>query len=257
MKTSQTAKLAGIVKFMDAYCRADKFDDYPAAHNGLEFENSGEVRKIAAAVDAGVAEIRAAAEIGADLLVVHHGMFWRPPIPAVGANYEKIRALVKSDIAVYAMHLPLDAHEKIGNNVLICRALNLRKIGRCFECGGAKIGVLAAAPAGGRAELERRLKKLFPKTYKEIPFGTKKPKRVAVCSGSCGDAVAEMPKLGIDTLVCGELREHHFAMAQELGLNLYPCGHCATERFGAEALGKLAAEKFSLGFEFIESENPL
>ncbi len=254
---NKVAKLSDVVAFMDAYCDINSIKDFPAAKNGLQFENGGKVRKIATAVDAGIAEVREAARLGADLLIAHHGMFWNAPIPMVGANYEKIKTLISSDIAVYAMHLPLDAHSQIGNNVLIAKGLGLRISGRCFECGGVDIGVVATSPKGGRATLENRLKKMFPQSYKEIKFGSENPKKIAICSGSCGDALEEMPLLGIDTLVCGELREHHFSVAQALNLNLYPCGHYATERFGVATLGELCAKKFSLECEFIEMGNPL
>lgn len=257
MKTKKIAKLAEVVKFMDEFCGKDLVKDFSPAHNGLQFENSGKVVKIASAVDAGIAEVREAKKMGANLLLTHHGMYWNSPIPAVASNYEKIKTLVDSDIAVYAMHLPLDAHDKIGNNVLIAKALNLKIVDRCFEHEGTKIGVVASLAKGGRNELEKRLKNLFPDTFKAIKFGSENPKKIAICSGSCGDVVGLLPSLNIDTLICGELREHHFSVAQALNLNLYPCGHYATERFGIAALGELVAKKFSLDCDFIEMNNPL
>ena len=254
---SGAVSLKSVADFLDKLSRKDDFADFDGAYNGLEFENSGQVRRIASAVDAGLGEIEAAAGLGADLLVVHHGMFWNPPIPAVGHNYEKIAALVRNDIAVYAMHLPLDAHEKIGNNTLLAKALGLRVAGGCFPVEGRNIGVLAAAPKGGVPELCARLKNLFPATYKEILFGGENPKKIAVCSGSCGDVVPLLRGMGIDTLVCGELRQKHFTMAREMRLNLFPCGHYATERFGAMALAEAAADKFGLPSNFIETRNPL
>lgn len=251
------AKLSDVVKFMDKFCGKDLVKDFSPAHNGLQFENSGKVAKIATAVDAGIAEIREAKKMGANMLLAHHGMYWDAPIPAVASNYEKIKTLVESDIAVYAMHLPLDAHNEIGNNVLIARALSLKIVGRCFEHEGTSIGVIASLSKGGRAELEKRLKNLFPDTFKAIRFGSESPKKIAICSGSCGDVIAMLPSLNIDTLICGELREHHFSVAQALNLNLYPCGHYATERFGIATLGELVAKKFSLECDFIEMNNPL
>ena len=249
--------LAEIVAFLDSYCRNGEFKDFDGAFNGLQFENSGSVSKIATAVDAGIAEIELAAHLGADLLLVHHGMFWNPPIPVVGPSYHKIKALMDNDISVYSVHLPLDDHGELGNNVLITEALGLRKIGRCFPCGEIDIGVLAAGPQGGIETLSTRLRKLFPDTYKEILFGSSKPKKIAICSGSCSDAVEAMPGLGVDTLVCGELRQRCFSMAQELHLNLFPCGHYATECFGVMALGELLARRFGLQSHFLEMRNPL
>lgn len=160
-------------------------------------------------------------------------------------------------MAVYAVHLPLDAHPQIGNNILIAQALNLTPVGGCFEHAGKQIGVLAEAPKAGISELERRLKSLFPSTYKQIQFGSITPSKIAICSGSCGDAVALLPEIGVDTLICGELRQRHYTMAQELRLNLYPCGHYATECFGIMALGELLAKRFGLECDFIEMSNPL
>ena len=251
------AKLADVVKFLDKFSNKDAFEDFEGSFNGLEFENSGAVGRIASAVDAGLGEIEAAAALGANLLIVHHGMYWTPPIPAVGHNYQKIKALLANDVAVYAMHLPLDAHPKVGNNVLLARALGLRITGSCFPHAGRGIGVLAACPKGGIDALRARLQNLFPATYKEILFGADAPKKIAICSGSCGDVVPLLRGMGIDTLVCGELRQKHFTMAREMRLNLFPCGHYATERFGVMALAETAAAKFNLPHNFIEMPNPL
>ena len=254
MKKVKLDKVAG---FLDKYFDVKNFPDYGGARNGLQFENSGGVCKVAAAVDAGLAEIEQAAEMGADLLIVHHGLFWNAPIPFVGSNYRKVKALIDSDMAVYSVHLPLDAHPRIGNNALIAKALSLDTLGRCFSHEGRDIAVLASPPPGGRAELQRRLKKLFPDTFKAIAFGPDKPKKIAICSGSCGEAVPQLNEFGIDTLICGELRQQHYVMAQEMQLNLYPCGHWATERFGIDALGGVLAKKFALKYSFIPSANPL
>lgn len=256
-KTKRAPELDEIVAFMDEYLAAADFNDYDGAKNGLQCANSGKVGLIATAVDAGLGEIKLAAHMGANLLIVHHGMFWNPPIPFVGANHDKIKTLVDSDMAVYSSHLPLDAHPKIGNNALLAKALGLKVISKCFDFHGSEIGVAAAAPKGGRDELERMLSALFPDTFKAIRFGSREPKVVGICSGGSGDCIAQLSQIGADTLVCGELSQYHFTTAQEQNLNLYPCGHYATERFGVMALGELVAEKFGLKCNFIEMRNPL
>ncbi len=256
-KSYKKASLDKVVNFLDKLSCKNDVADFSGSYNGLQFQNSGEVSRIAVAVDAGIAEIQAAADLGANLLIVHHGMLWNPPIPFVGSNYKKIRALVDNDIAVYSMHLPLDAHDKIGNNVLLANALDLKIKGRCFEHEGKKIGVLVESPKNGVEELENRLKNLFPQTFKAMRFGPEKAKNIAICSGSCGDVVPLLRSMGIDTLICGELRQKHFTMAQEMELNLYPCGHYATERYGVMALGEALAEEFNLPCNFIEMPNPL
>ena len=128
----KNVSLKKVVDFLDKYCKKNQYADFDGSYNGLQFENSGKVSRIATAVDAGIFEIEQAAALGADLLIVHHGMFWDALVPMVKHNYKKIKTLVDNDIAVYSMHLPLDAHEKIGNNVLLANALDLKIIGRCF-----------------------------------------------------------------------------------------------------------------------------
>ena len=178
------AELEDVVAFINSYLGVGDFKDYDGAKNGLQCSNSGKVTAIASAVDAGLGEIKVASHMGADLLIAHHGMFWSPPIPFTGGNYDKIKTLVDSDMAVYACHLPLDAHPQIGNNALIARALKLRAISSCFEYYGREIGVLAAAPKGGREELERRLSALFPETFKAVRFGASRRKSRYVRAGA-------------------------------------------------------------------------
>lgn len=254
----KSAKLNDIVKYINDYCKVADFADFKGALNGLQFENSGNVSRIATAVDAGLCEMKIAAHLGADLLIVHHGMYWNPPIPVVAHNYEKVKTLVDADMAVYSVHLPLDAHPEIGHNALIANALGLKILGGCYEYEGKNIGIVASSPKGGIDALESKLAALFPKTFKSIRFGSAAPKSIAICAGSPGDDAVEMlPKLGIDTLVCGELRQRHFTMAQEMNLNLFPCGHYATECFGVVALGELVAKKFGLKCDFIDMPNIL
>lgn len=249
--------LAQIADFASKLCRANLYKDYEPAHNGLQVENSGKVSKIACAVDAGLFEIQAAAEARADLLIVHHGLFWDFTPPIVGATYEKISTLIKNDIALFAMHLPLDRHPEIGNNAQIAKALNLDVVGTCCPFGGADIAMKAKSPKGGREEIAKRLQGLFPDTFKAIEFGSDKPKNVVICSGSSGDVVPHLHEIGADTFICGELRQRHYSMAQELKLNLYPCGHYATETFGVRAFTAEIAKKFKLEHAFIYTENPL
>ncbi|MBO7521276.1 MAG: Nif3-like dinuclear metal center hexameric protein [Opitutales bacterium] len=251
------AELKDIVHFIDSYLRVGAFKDFPGSYNGLQFQNSGRVTKIAAATDCGIEEVMAAKKIGADLLLVHHGMFWTPPIPVVKNSYKKIKTLIDSDIAVYSCHLPLDAHREIGNSALIAKSLGLEISGGCFNLEGEDIAVVAKTPKGGRAELAKRLKKLFPKTYKGFEFGAKNPKGIVICSGSGTTSILHLLSEGYDTLVCGELKQGQYVYAQENRINVYPCGHYATECCGIIALAKLVAKKFSLDYKFIKSENPL
>lgn len=251
------ANLKEITAFIDEFMRVKDFKDFPGSFNGLQFENSGNVLKIAAATDCGIEEIKSARAQGANLLLVHHGMYWTLPVPVVGANYRKIKELIDADMAVYSCHLPLDAHKEIGNSALIANSLGLEITGSCFNLDGEDMAVVCDVAKNSRLELSRRLKELFPTTYKGFEFGSKNPKKVVICSGSGSTSLSHLPFEGYDTMICGELKQGQYVFAQEQNLNVYPCGHYATECFGIDALAKITAQKFNLKYTFIGSQNPL
>ena len=186
-----------------------------------------------------------------------HGLFWNPPTPLVGPAITKIKLALDHNLAVYGSHLPLDCHPEIGNNVQLAQTLELKPVDTFLPYEHQDIAVIAEAPKGGRKQLAQKLKTCFPKTYQAIEYGSENPKRVAILTGSGQSAVPHLLPNGIDTLVTGELRQHHFSMAQELGLNLYPCGHYATEIFGVQALATEAAKKFNLDWVFLDQPCPL
>lgn len=256
-KTKPSAPLADIVAYCDERTRLHAVKDFPGAHNGLQFANSGKVTKIGAAVDAGLVPFQMAAERGIDFLVVHHGMFWKEQAPVTGPVYDKFRTLVKHDIAVYGSHLPLDAHPEIGNNAMLARKLGLTVASWFLPYEGVNIAALCDSGALHRAELAARLRTLFPKSFRAIECGREVPGKIAILSGSGRSALAHLKAQGCDTLITGELRQEHFNEAQESGFNLYPCGHYATEIFGVHTLAKELGEKFGLPVEFVATGCPL
>jgi dinuclear metal center YbgI/SA1388 family protein len=193
---------------------------------------------------------------GVDLLVVHHGMFWNTPAAYTGVLYRKLKLAMDHNLAVYSSHLPLDAHPEIGNNRLLADALGLEPEEWFLPHEGTPIALLAKAP-DGRNELKSRLQREFGKAVTAIEFGTETPSRVAILTGSGRSALPCLKAAGTDTLITGELRQEHFNLAQEEGLNLYLCGHYATERYGVIALGKRIASRFSLPFSFLSTDCPL
>ena len=245
-------KLKDVVNFCDSRTFHKKIKDYDGAYNGLQLENNGIVSKVAAAVDAGQLPFESAASAGADFIITHHGLFWNQPIPLTGTNYKKVKYALDNNIAVYGSHLPLDCHTQIGNNALLAESIGLKKICTFLPYEGTDIGIIAEGPSGGREEIASRLKLQFPKTYQSIEYGSSSPKRVAILTGSGQSALTNLLSNKVDTLITGELRQHHFNMAQELQLNLYPCGHYATEVFGVQALAKEVANEFSIEWTFIE-----
>src|SRR5687768_2842578 len=250
-----TATLEDLVLFCDKRTRRTAFKDAPGAFNGLQVANNGRVTRIGAAVDAGVAPFQKATTAGVDFLIVHHGLFWDMPRPLVGATYERIATLIHNNCALYSNHLPLDGHPKIGNNALLAKQLGLAGTRPFLVRDGEAVGCIAAARFS-REALRRKLESLYPRVI-AIECGSRAPRSIAFCSGSGNSAVPELAPAGVDTLVTGELREEWFSRAQEEKLNLYLCGHYATEVHAVKALAAELAKKFKVPWEFIATENPL
>jgi len=250
------ADLQHIIAFCDERTRRREVADFPGANNGLQLENNGVVTSVAAAVDGGLVPLQMAAEKGIDLLIVHHGMFWSTPASFTGPLYQKLKLAFEHNIALYSSHLPLDAHQEIGNNRLLADAIDLPVENWFLPFEGTPIALLARAP-GSRDELRDRLLKEFPGTVTSMEFGSPRPERVAILTGSGRSALPHLHDNGTDTLVTGELRQEHFNLAQEQGLNLYACGHYATERFGVKALAGEVASRFELPVTFLETSCPL
>ncbi|MGH8017843.1 MAG: Nif3-like dinuclear metal center hexameric protein [Opitutaceae bacterium] len=249
------AALDDIVSYCDQRLGTPGFPDYPGALNGLQMANTGTVRKLGAAVDAGLAPFQRAAAAGVDFLIVHHGMFWDPPRPFTGVTLEKLKLLVESNLAVYSAHLPLDAHPDLGNNALLAARLDLPVRRMFFPFEGCDVGLIAG-PAGSRSELRNRLEAHFARVT-AIEFGSDAPAAIAIVTGGASSAIEALPAAGVDTLITGELKEHCFNLAQEMKLNLYACGHYATEVFGVCALAAELSRKFELPWEFIATDNPI
>jgi dinuclear metal center YbgI/SA1388 family protein len=247
--------LNALVNYCNQRINCVGFPDYPKALNGLQVENAGTVTHIGAAVDAGRLPFEKAVAAGVDFLIVHHGLFWNPPIPLTGNAYNKIQLLLQNNIALYSAHLPLDAHPEIGNNACIAHHLEAEIDSFIFPFEGRPIGVKAAITYD-RASLKNRLTALFPQ-QKSLEFGSAHPCRIAICSGSGSSVINQLQQNGCDTLITGEAQQHHYNLAQEAGINLYLCGHYATERFGVQALGKELANHFNLPFTFLETDCPL
>jgi dinuclear metal center YbgI/SA1388 family protein len=247
-------QLSDLVAYCDRRTSRTKFKDFPGAFNGLQFANDGRVTKIGAAVDAGLIPFQKAVAAGVDLLIVHHGMFWDLPHPPKRPLHPRIVTLKQGNCALYSSHLPLDAHPQIGNNALLARQLGLTPKRRFLPLEGRAIGCIAPSRLT-RAALRRKLAARYPRMI-AIEFGSDRPRAIAFCSGSGRSAVPELRAARVDTLVTGELREEHFNLAQEQKLNLYVCGHYATEVHAVKALAAELAHKFRLPWEFIATENP-
>jgi dinuclear metal center YbgI/SA1388 family protein len=251
----KSVKLADLVAYCDQRTRRSAFKDAPGAFNGLQVANDGRVTKIGAAVDAGAVPFQMAVAAGVDFLIVHHGMYWDMPRPLTGGVYERVAHLIKGNCALYSNHLPLDGHPEIGNNALLARQLGLKRTRPFLVRDGEAIGCISDTSTA-RATLRAKLEKSYERVI-AIECGAVTPRAVAFCSGAGNSAVPELAAAGVDTLVTGELREEWFNRAQEEKLNLYCCGHYATEVHAVQALAAELGRKYKLPWEFIATTNPL
>ena len=243
--------LKKIVGHCDHILRTREIGDYDGASNGLQVENSGAVAKIAATVDASLATVKLAIAVRADLLIVHHGLFWSPSQPWTGKRYELLRLLLDNNMAVYSSHLPLDAHPRLGNNAQLCAALGLKNLKPFFETHGQTIGFQARTKIS-RAELAAKLERATGAKPKIIPGGKDICERIGVVTGGAGGDLKIAAVEGVDTFITGEGPHWTFALAEELGLNVFYGGHYATETFGVKALAAELARKFRLPWEFLD-----
>ncbi len=243
-----------LLEALDAILEPARFKDY--CPNGLQVEGRRPVRRIISGVTASLALIEAATSQQADAIIVHHGLFWNPLPPITGQTCARISTAIRANLAVYSNHLPLDGHPELGNNALLARQLGLVPDQPFLTPPGSEPVAWTAPFDGDRASLVANLQRHYARVV-AVEHGSARPARIAFCSGSGNSAVPELPALGVDTLVTGELREEWYNFAEEHRLNLYCCGHYATEVHGVRALAAAAAEKFGLPWAFIATDNPL
>jgi dinuclear metal center YbgI/SA1388 family protein len=245
------APLTAIVKHCDQILRTKEIGDYSGAANGLQVENRGTVSRIAATVDASLATVKLAIAQKADLLVVHHGLFWSHSHPWVGRKYELMRLLVENNLAVYSSHLPLDAHPRIGNNARLCAALGLKHLQPFFTSHGAPIGLKACLKIS-RAKLAERLQHALGSKPLLIPAGAEMCKTIGVVTGGAGGELKQAAAEGVDTFITGEGPHWTYALAEDLGMNVFYGGHYATETFGVKALAGELSKKFKVPWSFLD-----
>jgi len=243
--------LTAIVAHCDRLLRTKETGDYDGAVNGLQVANSGAVTRIAAAVDASLATAKLAIAAKSDLMIVHHGLFWSPAQPWTGKKYELLRLLVENNLAAYSSHLPLDAHPRLGNNAQLCAALGLKKLRPFFVTHGQPIGFQSRTKIS-RAELAVKLARATGARPRIIPGGREICERIGVVTGGAGDGLKLAADEGVDTFITGEGPHWTYALAEELGINVFYGGHYATETFGVKALAAELSKKFKVPAIFID-----
>ncbi|OGF27835.1 Nif3-like dinuclear metal center hexameric protein [Candidatus Falkowbacteria bacterium RIFOXYB2_FULL_34_18] len=241
-----------IVKFCEDYLKVKDFTDY--CHNGLQVEGSEEINKIITGVSFSRKLIeKANPPTGgkkAQMIIVHHGIFGNQipsPLQLKGIVKNRIKLILENDINLCGFHLPLDAHPIIGNNILLCKLLGVKKV-KPFDVGF--IG-----------ELDRQVdfKKFVDLVNKKLGVqsfvlenGKKQIKKAAIISGGSSPDFEKAARLGADVYICGDIREEVVRGTEEAGINLINAGHYNTEKLGIQNLGKLIAKKFKVKVEFVD-----
>lgn len=244
-------KLSDLSAYLDDYLDISCITDYRGAYNGLQVEGTRDVRRVAVAVDAAIATIEQAVDGGADLMIVHHGLFWGATAPVTGAYYRRLSRLIGNGVALYSCHLPLDLHPEVGNNHVLARQLGLEVGGRFGEHEGVPIGVWSDTQTS-RNELVKRVKSVLAIEPLVIATGPEEIRRIGIITGGAGSQIADAQRAGCDTFLTGEGPHHTYFEAEERGLNVLYAGHYATETVGVKALAAHLEERLGLETFFID-----
>lgn len=244
-------KLMDLVQYLNSLLHIDEIKD--VSLNGLQIQNSGEIKKTALAVDASLAAIQEASAQNAQILLVHHGLFWKEAVAITGPMYDRIRTCIQNDLALYACHLPLDMHPELGNNAQIDKVLGWPVVGGFGDYHGQIIGTEVRLNQPVKFE---DLVSTFRSKLNFDPlawdFGRKEVQRIGYVSGRASDLLNEAIDKDLDVFVTGESRHEDYWIAKEAGINVIFGGHYATETLGVKAVGAHLKEKFNLETVFLD-----
>jgi dinuclear metal center YbgI/SA1388 family protein len=242
-----------IIANLDAFLAPEQFADY--GPNGLQVPGTRDIDTIVTGVSASEALFERAAAEGAQLVLVHHGLFWRGmPQEITGALHRRLAPLFRHDVALAAYHLPLDAHPEIGNNALLADGLGVED-----REPFAGIGMAGRFPGDGvtKAELADRVRTLTGREPLHLDFGPDMVRSIAIVSGGAPDHLTDAIAAGHDAYLTGEPAERVFTQAREAGVHFFGAGHYATETFGIRRLGDWLAETVGVRHVFLDDPNPI
>lgn len=251
------ASLRQIQSDLDQLLQPSRFRDY--CPNGLQVEGRAEISTVISGVTASQALIDAAIEAEADMLLVHHGYFWKGEDQAVtGMKKKRLASLLAADLNLFAYHLPLDAHSEYGNNAQLAKILDFQVDGKL---DGDKETALVfhgrLAQAKSHAEMLTHLEQCLKRSPMGIVGNKETIETVAWCTGAAQGFVDLAVNAGIDAFITGEVSEQTFHIARETGIHFFSAGHHATERYGVQAIGDYLAQRFDLQHHFIDIDNPV
>jgi dinuclear metal center YbgI/SA1388 family protein len=251
------AQLSELVHWCNQTLQANAFKDY--CPNGLQIEGKAEVQHVVSSVTASLEAIETALEIGADVLMVHHGFFWKGEAsPLVGLKGRRIKQLMQADISLMAYHLPLDAHPQLGNNAALAEVLGISITGA--------LDLSERFPIGNIGEFEQPLsslavQQLLAQRLGQMPVMVADPakmiQRIGFCSGAAQDYLYKAADQGCDAYFSGEISERTYHEAREYGIAYFAAGHHATERYGIQRLASALAQQFGIQHSYVELNNPI
>lgn len=251
-------RLTSIITALDELLSPRAYQDL--GPNGLQVPGPSEVEKVVTGVSAQRALVERAVAEGAQLVLVHHGLFWDfQPTGLTQVLAERLRPLFKHDVALAAYHLPLDAHPEVGNNAILAERLGCERHEPFGTYRGVPIGRAGTFPGDGipAAELFERVREITARVPTVFDGGPERVRRIGIVSGSGADALPEAVELGLDAFLTGEPREHVMADAREAGIHFIAAGHYATETFGVRALGDWLAHRFGIEHVWVDIPNPV
>jgi len=245
-------KRAELIAYLDDFLRIGEIDD--SSQNGLQVEGPDEIDKVAFAVDGCQETFQQAVAAGAQLLAVHHGLFWDKPLRVVGPHFRRLKTLIEGACGLYAVHLPLDLHPEVGNSAVLAQRLGLREVQPFGDYHGMKIGVAGLLDPGLEiaALIGRLIDVLTVPPIRVLRHGTEKAARVGIISGGAAMMIDQAQEAGLDTFITGETSHTFFHQAAERGLNVLFAGHYATETLGVRALADHLAAEFGLQTIFLD-----
>ncbi len=240
-----------LVTWLDHYLDLASFADDPSL-NGLQVEGAADVQKVAVAVDCSLTTMEQAADVGADMLITHHGLFWGAPLPVTGPHRKRIAFLLEHDISLYAAHLPLDAHAEVGNNWGLGRLIGLDELRPFGSWRGRTLGVAGVFPTPmSLRDLADHIERTLGESVLVHAGGPIEVSRLGIVSGSAAGSIGEAAAAGLDTFLTGEPKHDHFYDPFERGINALYAGHYMTETVGVKLLADKLREEFGLATEFL------
>ncbi len=245
-----------LLQALDGLLEPARFKDY--GPNGLQVEGRAQVRHLVSGVTASRALIESAIEQRADAILVHHGLFWRGQSGCItGWMRQRLGLLLQHDISLLAYHLPLDAHPVLGNNAQLGQRLGCQPLeGGWGRFGEQDLGFIGVPPVSQAVELAAHIERVLGRGVTLVDTAQRPLRRIAWCTGGAQSYFEAAIAAGVDAFITGEISEPQAHYARECGVAYLACGHHATERYGAPAVGEAVARQLGIAHTFIDVDNP-